>query len=63
MKTLKISLIASSIGTVIGLGAWTFGFGRLLWPAHPQTACFLLTVVTTIAFQIGWPWLTDTPSR
>jgi hypothetical protein len=48
MKTLKVSLIASLIGTAVGLGSWVFGLGRIVWPAHPQIASFLLTLVTTI---------------
>jgi hypothetical protein len=60
MKTLKVSLIASLIGTAAGLGSWLFGIGRIIWPAHPQFACFLLTLVTTIVIQITWPRLTQT---
>jgi hypothetical protein len=37
--------------------AWMFGIGHILWPAHPQFAGFLLTLGTTIAAQICWPWL------
>jgi hypothetical protein len=63
MKTLKISLIASLIGTAVGLGSWVFGLGQAIWPVHPQMASFLLTIVTTIAIQITWPRLADTNSR
>jgi hypothetical protein len=38
MKTLKLSLIASLIGTAVGLGSWVFGLGQIIWPAHPQMA-------------------------
>jgi H+/Cl- antiporter ClcA len=62
MKTLKVSLIASLIGTVVGLGAWMFGIGQVIWPAHPQLACFLLTLATTIVMQFAWPRLVDTHS-
>lgn len=55
MRTLKISLIASAIGTAVGLGSWIFGLGQAMWPAHPQWASFLLTLVTTIVIQIAWP--------
>jgi hypothetical protein len=55
MKTLRISLIASLIGTALGLGTWVFGLGQKIWPGHPQMACFLLTVATTIVIQIAWP--------
>jgi len=60
MNTLKTSLIASLIGTVVGLGTWLFGFGKVMWPAHPQWACFLLTLATTIVVQIIWPMLAET---
>lgn len=60
MKTLKVSLIASLIGTAAGLGAWIFGVGRIMWPAHPQMACFLLTLAATFVIQIAWPRLTET---
>ncbi|MGB9235186.1 MAG: hypothetical protein WCC04_12290 [Terriglobales bacterium] len=63
MKTLKVSLIASLIGTAVGLGAWIFGLGRIIWPAHPQMASFLLTLVTTIVIQIAWPHLIETNSH
>jgi len=63
MNTLKVSLIASLIGTAAGLGAWMFGLGQVIWPAHPQMASFLLTLVTTIVIQIAWPRLVETNSR
>lgn len=63
MKTLKVSLIASLIGTAVGLGAWVFGLGQIIWRAHPQMASFLLTLVTTIVIQITWPRLTETNSQ
>jgi hypothetical protein len=62
MKTLKVCLIASVIGTAVGLGAWVFGLGQIIWPAHPQMASFMLTLVTTIVIQIAWPRLTQTSS-
>ena len=63
MKTLKVSLIASLIGTAVGLGAWIFGIGQIIWPAHPQLASFVLTLATTIVIQIAWPRLVETGSR
>ncbi len=60
MKNFKPSLIASAVGTVVGLGTWALGIGQAVWPTHPQMACFLLTVVTTVVIQIAWPWLTET---
>jgi len=63
MKSLKTSLIASCIGTAVGLGSWIFGFGKIMWPAHPQIACFLLTLVTTIVIQVTWPRLMEANPR
>jgi hypothetical protein len=57
METLKISLIASLIATAAGFSAWEFGLARRIWPAHPQMAAFLLTLITAIALQIAWPRL------
>jgi hypothetical protein len=34
MKTLKVSLIASLIGTTVGLGSWVFGL-----PNHLARSC------------------------
>lgn len=63
MKTLNVSLIASLIGTAVGLGSWVFGLGQIIWPAHPQFACFMLTLVTTIVIRLTWPRLCETSSR
>jgi hypothetical protein len=63
MTTLKVSLIASLIGTAVGLGSWIFGLGHTIWPAHPQMADFLLTLVTTIVIQVSWTRLTATDSQ
>jgi hypothetical protein len=60
---MKNSLIASLIGTAVGLGSWIFGLGRIIWPAHPQWACFLLILITTIVIQIAWPRLMETNSH
>jgi hypothetical protein len=63
MKTLKVSWIASAIGSAVGLSSWALGLGRIMWSGHPQMASFLLTLVTTIVIQIAWPHLTETKSR
>jgi hypothetical protein len=55
MKTLKITMIATVIGTAVGLATWFFGLGQTIWPGHPQLASFLLTIVTTIVIQMTWP--------
>ena len=40
MKTLKISLLASVIGTF----AWLLGVTGKIWPSHPMWAVFFITV-------------------
>jgi hypothetical protein len=55
MKTLKVTLAATCIGTVVGLASWLFGLGQIVWPGHPQMASFLLTLLVTIVIQISWP--------
>jgi hypothetical protein len=55
MKTFKISLIASLIGTAAGYWAWKLDLTRLFWPEHPQLAGFFLTVIVAIAVQLTWP--------
>jgi len=62
-ENLKTTLIATCIGTAVGLGAWVFGIGGVIWPAHPQIASFLLTLASTIVIQITWPKVTETNSR
>jgi hypothetical protein len=51
----KVTLIASLIGSAVGLWAWGLNLTRLIWPAHPQWAAFFLTIVATIAVQLFWP--------
>jgi len=53
-KGWKVSLIATCIGTAVGVGAWLSGLGNMIWPSHPQMASFLLTLVTTIVVQMTW---------
>jgi len=50
MKTLKVSLLASVLGTV----AWMLGLGHKIWPAHPQWAVFFLTLTATIVLSYAW---------
>jgi len=55
MKTFKISLIASLLGTAAGFWAWKLDLTRIFWPAHPQLAGVFITVIVTIAVQLTWP--------
>jgi hypothetical protein len=50
MKTLKVSLLASAIGT----GAWMLGLTHKMWPAHPQWAVFFLTIGATAVLMYIW---------
>lgn len=51
MRTLKVSLVASVIGT----GAWMLGLTRAMWPAHPQLAVFFLTLASAVVLMYFWP--------
>lgn len=51
MRTLKISLTASVIGT----GAWMLGLPHKMWPAHPQWCVFFLTLGLTFLLMYAWP--------
>jgi hypothetical protein len=63
MKTLKVTLVATVVGTVVGTWAWWSGIGHKMWPGHPNLACFLLTLGSTIAATILWPYFADPHSR
>ena len=51
MRTLKVSLLASAIGT----GAWLLGLTNKIWPAHPQWAVFFLTIGALVVLLYVWP--------
>ena len=51
----KSTLMASLIGSAAGTGAWLLGVGDLVWPAHPQVAVFLLTIICTVVIMQVWP--------
>jgi hypothetical protein len=55
MKSWKITLIATVIGTVVGVGAWATGLTARVWPEHPQLAGIFLTILAGIAVQLVWP--------
>ena len=63
MAKWQITLIASAIGTGVGFWAWALNLTKLVWPAHPQLAGFLLTVVSAIIIELVWPNKQKTPSR
>jgi hypothetical protein len=49
------TLAATLIATVVGTGAWFFGLAKAIWPAHPQVAAFLSTIVASIVVKQTWP--------
>lgn len=56
MKTSTNSTLAATvIATVAGVGAWFFGLAKEIWPAHPQIAAFLPTLVTGLVVKKIWP--------
>jgi hypothetical protein len=52
VRTLKISLIASVIGTL----AWYLGLSEVVWPKHPFVAVLLITFLSY--YVVGWYWNT-----
>ena len=55
MRTLRITLIATAIATVVSFWAWTHGLMQRLWPEHPQLAGFFLCLLVCVAVQLFWP--------
>jgi len=49
------TLAATLIATAAGVGVWFFGLAKTIWPAHPQIAAFLVTVVAGIVVKQTWP--------
>ncbi len=49
------TLAATLIATAAGVGVWFFGLAKAIWPAHPQIAAFLVTVVASIVVKQTWP--------
>jgi hypothetical protein len=54
--TTNSTLAATLIATAVGVGAWSFGVAKAIWPAHQQIAAFLMTVVAGILVKRTWPW-------
>jgi hypothetical protein len=59
MRTLKITLIATVIATLVSFWFGQLGLMQKIWPGHPQAAGFLVCLVTCILVQVMWPkeWL------
>ena len=54
-RTMSGTLAATIIATVAGTAAWLLGIAKLVWPAHPMIAVFLITLVTGIVVKQFWP--------
>jgi hypothetical protein len=52
--SMNSTLAATLIATAAGVGAWLFGFDKVIWPAHPQIAAVLITVVVGIVVKQIW---------
>jgi hypothetical protein len=53
--SMNSTLAATLIATAVGLGAWLSGFAGVIWPAHPQIAAFVLTIVVSVLVKQLWP--------
>jgi|HubBroStandDraft_1064217.scaffolds.fasta_scaffold956773_2 hypothetical protein len=49
---LQAALVATLVGTGVGLGGWGIGLGKVLWPEHPQWALLFATLGLTILTMI-----------
>jgi len=49
------TLAATLIATAAGVGAWFCGFAKAIWPAHPQIAAFVITIVVSVVVKQIWP--------
>jgi hypothetical protein len=49
------TLAATLIATAAGIGAWLFGVAKAIWPAHPQIAALVITIVVSIVVKQIWP--------
>jgi hypothetical protein len=50
MKILKISLAA----TIASILAWRLRLPHRIWPAHPQLADLVMTLIIYVALQFAW---------
>jgi hypothetical protein len=56
MKTSTNSALAATlIATAAGVGTWFFGIANAIWPAHPQLAAFVITIVVSVVVKQIWP--------
>jgi hypothetical protein len=53
-SSFKVTLIASLIGSAVGLWLWGSNAARSIWPEHPQLAAFFLTIIVTLVTQFAW---------
>jgi hypothetical protein len=49
------TLAATLIATAAGVGEWLFGLAKAIWPAHPQIAALVITIVVSVVVKQIWP--------
>ena len=55
--SLKTNLIATLIGTAVGIWTLQLGIGSMLWPGHPQLMAFILTLIACVVAKsasVNW---------
>jgi hypothetical protein len=53
----KSNLIATLIGTAVGIWSLQLGVGAMMWPNHPQWMAFILTLIACVVVKsasVGW---------
>jgi hypothetical protein len=53
--SMNSTLAATLIATAAGVGAWLFGLAKAIWPAHPQIAALVITIVVSVVVKQIWP--------
>jgi hypothetical protein len=51
----KSSVAATLIAFAAGFGAWSFGVAKAIWPAYPQIAALVITIVVSVVVLRIWP--------
>ena len=50
--------VGTAVGVAVSTLGWVVGFGKVLWPEHPQWALFCITIVvaviSTVILESGW---------
>jgi hypothetical protein len=54
-RAARATLVGSLVGTIVGTWVAMSGTARMIWPAHPYLAAFLITLAITIIVEVAWP--------